>query len=172
MSVYSKVVITALSAAAVGAVVAPTLLAGSASSGARGPLRGSAAAPVRAPVSSAAFPPGLPSARPNAAPPTLTVEVAHCVRFGPVLVTPAGLTVYRQVAGGVSDPGYHPLLATSGQRLRLPILVGGRLGTVRSVHGGLQVTYDGWQLYVYSGDHVQGDTNGAGPRWRVIPLSP
>jgi hypothetical protein len=68
--------------------------------------------------------------------------------------------------------GYHPLLATSGQRLRLPILVGEGLGTVRSVHGGLQVTYDGWQLYVYSGDHVQGDTNGAGPRWRVIPLSP
>jgi Secreted repeat of unknown function len=156
MMVSSKVVLTALSAAALGAVFTTTLVTGPATGGARSPLRGPATGP--APVPPAAFAPGL------------TVEVAHCIRYGAILVTPAGMTVYRPVGGGVSDPRYHPLLATSHQPLRLPIFVGGRLNTVPGRDGGRQVTYDGRPLYVYSGDHEQGDTNGAGPAWKVIPL--
>ena len=147
----SKVVITALSAAVLGAIFTTTLMTGPATSGARAPLRGPATGP--APV-----------------PPNPTLEVAHSIRYGAILVTPAGMTVYRPVGSDVGDPRYHPLLAASHQPLRLPIFVGGRLSTVPGPHGGRQVTYDSWPLYVYAGDHAQGDTNGATGGWQVIPL--
>jgi predicted lipoprotein with Yx(FWY)xxD motif len=107
---------------------------------------------------------------PPPSPPALTVEVATSPAFGPVLVDPSGMTLYRQV--GKSDCTgscqYRPLLTHSGQPLQLPPLVHGRLGTTTLANGSLQVTFDGWPLYRYAGDHATGDTNGVAAQWQVI----
>ena len=36
--------------------------------------------------------------------------------------------------------------------------------------GSQQLTFDGSPLYLFSGDHVQGDTNGVALHWRVIEV--
>ena len=127
---------------------------------------------VPSPVPSITVPAGVPTQVPaNATPPSLTVEVATIGQYGPILVSPAGLSLYRPAGGCACDPGYRPLLAVPGQPLHLPVLLPGRLGTVTRPDGSSQVTFDGWPLYVFSGDHVQGNTNGAGLHWRVIPAS-
>jgi hypothetical protein len=152
--------------AAAGAIVAAVLLPGSAQGGA--PLQPLAHTPT--PVPSITLPSGVPTTvPPTATPPPLTLEVATSGRYGPILVTLAGLTVYRPI-GNVThhQVGFSPVLVVKGAQLRLPILVTGKLGTVPLSGGQLQLTFNGAPLYSYSGDHVQGDTNGVGPHWRVI----
>jgi predicted lipoprotein with Yx(FWY)xxD motif len=160
---------------AVAVLAAGTIIAtGFAPTAARGapgaPARMSGSAP--GPVPSIAVPAGVPTQVPaNATPAALTVEVATSWQYGPILVTPAGLSLYRPAGGCACDPGYRPLLAAPGQPLRLPVLLPGRLGTVTRPDGSSQVTFDGWPLYVFSGDHALDDTTGVGVDWRVIPAS-
>jgi len=159
----------AITAAAAGALIAATVLPGSANSG----LNTTASKTVPSPVPSVTVPAGVPTdVPPNATPPTLTLEVATSGRYGPILVTPSGITVYRPDGGCACDKGYSPLLATSGEQLRLPVLVSGKIGTVTRSDGSHQITYNGDPLYTYSGDHIQGDTTGAAAHWRVIAVNP
>jgi hypothetical protein len=159
----SKVAAAALAAAAAaGTIVALTVLPGSAQTGAPNGT-------VPSPVPSVTAPSGIPTTvPPDATPPPLTLEMATSNRYGTILVTPAGQTVYRPLGGGAGDPGYSPLLVVPGQPLRLPVQVPGQLGTVTAPGGGQQLTFDGSPLYLFSGDHVQGDTNGVALHWRVI----
>jgi predicted lipoprotein with Yx(FWY)xxD motif len=160
-----------ITAAVAAAIIATALLPGAARGGAQSAsgMHGT----VPSPVPSTTVPAGVPTnVPPNATPPALTLEVATSGRYGPVLVTPAGITVYRPVGGCACDPGYHALLAPSGQALRLPVLVSGRIGVVTRSNGSHQVTFDGSSLYAFSGDHIQGDTNGTGLHWRVIRVNP
>jgi predicted lipoprotein with Yx(FWY)xxD motif len=158
-------------AAAAGTIIVTALLPGAARGGAQSAsgMHGT----VPSPVPSTTVPAGVPTnVPPNATPPALTLEVATSGRYGPVLVTPGGITVYRPADGCACDPGYHPVLAPSGKGLRLPVLVHGQIGTVTRSDGSLQVTFNGSPLYTFSGDHIQGDTNGTGPHWRVIRGNP
>jgi predicted lipoprotein with Yx(FWY)xxD motif len=104
---------------------------------------------------------------------TLTVEVATSGTFGPVLVDANGMTLYRDTAvasGTVTAHAYRPLTPRPG--LRQPPLLPGHLGTVTRPDGTTQVTYNGWPLYQYTGDHAPGDTNGTGGSWQLIKATP
>jgi hypothetical protein len=154
--------------AVAGAIIVAALVPGAARGAAGVPAQ--AAGTVPTPIPAIAVPAGVPTNVPaNAAPPELTLEVGTTGRYGPILVTPAGLSVYRAAGGCACDPGYQPLLAAPGQSLRLPVLLPGSIAAATRPDGTRQVTFDGWPLYVFSGDHVQGDTNGTAVHWRVIP---
>jgi predicted lipoprotein with Yx(FWY)xxD motif len=127
---------------------------------------------VGAPASSAgAVSPGRAPTAPAAtpAPPLPTIEVLTSNNYSEVLTTPAGMTLYRQIAScSACAARYQPLLIASGQPLHMPPLLPGQLGTVRLPDGSLQLTYDGVRLYTYSGDHSPGDTNGVSLAWNVV----
>lgn len=130
--------------------------------------------PARPPGLSPSSPPALILPAPGTGP--LTVEVATSATFGPVLTDNTGMTLYRDTAEGGGSIAClasctrtrRPLLARAGQQLRLPPLLHGQLSTLTRPDGGIQITYDGWPLYGYTGDHAQGDTNGTGGDWQVI----
>ena len=162
--------VLAVAVMAAGTIIAAVFVPGVARGVAGAPAQ--TAGTVPSPVPSIAVPAGVPTDVPaNAAPPALTVEVATSGRDGPILVTPTGLSLYRPAGGCACDPGYQPLLAAPGQPLRLPVLLPGHLGTVTRPDGTQQVTFNSWPLYVFSGDHVRGDTNGVALHWRVIPTN-
>lgn len=130
-----------------------------------------AAISVGAPASSAGAV-GQPQAPAPAATPTApvpTVEVLTSNNYSEVLTNSAGMTLYRQIAAcSTCAAQYHPLLVASGQRLNMPPLLPGQLGTVRLPDGSLQLTYNGVRLFTYSGDHFPGDTNGVSLSWNVV----
>lgn len=159
----------AVVAAAAGVIVTVAVVPGAALPGS--PVQATRHTPT--PVPSVTVPTGVPTnVPPTAQPPALTLEVVTNGRYGPILATPAGITVYRSIGNVTSQQGFNPLLAVPGQQLRLPILVSGRLGTFTLPDGKQQITFNGARLYLYSGDHSQGDTNGAGAHWRVIVTAP
>jgi len=124
--------------------------------------------PIR-PATASTLPSGVPSNVPaGSTPPSLTVEVATSPVYGVVLVTPAGMTLYRQSGTCECDGQYQPLLTQPGQPLRLPPLLHGQLGSMARPDGTLQVTFDHWALYLYTGDQVPGDANGVNLAWQVI----
>ena len=108
----------------------------------------------------------------GSAPPSLTVELATSPLYGVVLVTPAGMTLYRQIGICDCDRQYQPLLTQPGQPQHLPPLLHGQLGSVPRPDGTLQVTFDHWPLFLYTGDLAPGDANGVNLAWQVIdPVS-
>lgn len=127
-----------------------------------------------APATPSILPAGVPANVPDgSAPPKLTVMVASTPSYGEVLTSVSGQTLYRLTGGaGTADTRYLPVLVHPGEALRLPVLLPGRLGTLRRPDGTSQLTYDGWPLYLFSGDHAAGDTNGVGPLWSVIKALP
>jgi predicted lipoprotein with Yx(FWY)xxD motif len=82
------------------------------------------------------------------------------------------MTLYRQSGTCACDGHYRPLLTQPGQPRRLPPLLHGQLGSVTRPDGTLQVTFDRWPLYIYTGDLAPGDANGVNLAWQVIkPVS-
>ena len=73
-------------------------------------------------------------------------SVDDCIATWPALTVPSGTT-----------PTAGPGLA-------------GSLGTISrpDLSGTVQVTYNGLPLYVYSGDHAPGDSNGIYPDWNAV----
>jgi hypothetical protein len=67
--------------------------------------------------------------------------------------------------GTVGGTGFGQLFSTAvnGQVYGQPLVVGQSV-----IVGTTQVTYNGWPLYEYSGDHAPGDTNGTSGHWQVI----
>ena len=106
----------------------------------------------------------------------LVVEQAHNAKLGTILVTTRGLTLYRftfdranQVACTSAEACtsiWPPLILARGFTVPTGKGPAGRgltgLGTIARPGGRLQVTYRGHPLYVFSGDHRPGDTNGQG----------
>jgi predicted lipoprotein with Yx(FWY)xxD motif len=128
--------------------------------------------PIR-PTTASTLPSGVPSNVPaGSTPPPLTVEVATSPVYGVVLVTPAGMTLYRQYGTCACDGQYRPLLTQPGQPQHLPPLLHGQLGSVTRPDGTVQVTFDHWPLFLYTGDLAPGDANGVNLAWQVInPVS-
>ena len=145
------------------------------------PERPSAPAPTAAP----APPPPAPTTAvatttaTTAAPGREATVVVADSDLGPILTTGDGMTLYLFTPDAQGVPtcvddcagAWPPLLVDDAGQL-----AGGDgvdatlLGTVEHPGGGLQVTYNRWPLYGFSGDARPGDTNGQGLEgvWYVL----
>lgn len=95
------------------------------------------------------------------------VGTAEVPGVGTVLVDAQGFTLYSFTPDEAGEPtctggcaGTWPpaIVSAVPEDPGLP----GKLGTVESPSGGMQLTYDGWPLYTYSGDTAPGQANGQG----------
>jgi predicted lipoprotein with Yx(FWY)xxD motif len=102
-----------------------------------------------------------------------TVDVSESADFGSILVDGTGMSLYVFLAdtqnGGTSTCG-----DDDGCAAEWPPLVGdvapvagagvdaNLLSTITRDDGTIQVTYNGWPLYLFAGDAAPGDTNGQG----------
>jgi predicted lipoprotein with Yx(FWY)xxD motif len=112
---------------------------------------------------------------------SVAVKAVDSPKFGIVLVSSAGRTLYRYTVdskgvnrcSGVSvcskywpallvKPGVNPGAGT-GVKASL-------IGTIKAAHGMRQVTYAGFPLYTFAGDTKAGQTNGQGfdKQWYVV----
>ena len=106
-----------------------------------------------------------------------TVKAAKVAKFGMVLVSSSGKTLYRytpdkkgkSVCSG-SCAAFWPPLVTKGKPTAGAGANSGLLGTVKRANGVLQVSYAGYPLYFYAGDKKAGDVKGQGyqSRWYVV----
>jgi predicted lipoprotein with Yx(FWY)xxD motif len=143
------------------------------------PIKRAPPAPTAVPAPTRAAPAVItPTPVPTAPPPSTTtvIVVAGAGGQGSVLVAASNrMTLYMfnsDVAGsGASNCNggcattWPPLTVPPGTTPGGGPGVGGRVGTIRRSTGALQVTYNGLPLYLYSGDHAPGDTNGNYPGW-------
>ena len=102
---------------------------------------------------------------------TPLVQVATNATLGQILVNSQGMTLYTlssEAGGNIQCTGaciqaWPPLLLPAGTSA--PTAgpgVTGTLGVITRPDGGQQVTYNGFPLYMFSGDSKAGDTNGEG----------
>jgi predicted lipoprotein with Yx(FWY)xxD motif len=107
-----------------------------------------------------------------------TVNVSESTA-GSILVNSAGMSLYLFTSdtqnSGVSTcsgdclTNWPPLLTqdapTAGEGVDSAML-----GTITRDDGTIQVTYNGWPLYLYSGDTAPGDVNGqgVGDKWYLV----
>jgi predicted lipoprotein with Yx(FWY)xxD motif/murein L,D-transpeptidase YcbB/YkuD len=122
----------------------------------------------------------LPSATTAAPDPggEATVQVADS-DLGQILTSGTGITVYLFTPDAQAAPTCTGACAQSWPPLRVDDasevtggdgVDGSLLATVDHPDAGTQVTYNGWPLYVFSGDSAPGDTNGQGQGgvWYVL----
>jgi predicted lipoprotein with Yx(FWY)xxD motif len=111
-----------------------------------------------------------------------TVNTAHSGKFGTILVSSSGMTLYRftpdkknvSVCSGACSKYWPPLLIkgttkpTAGSGTTASML-----GTTKRAHAAIQVTYAGYPLYLYAGDKKPGDVSGEGFQgmWYVVNAS-
>ncbi len=114
---------------------------------------------------------------------TSTVVAQSVGSNGTLLVAgSSGMTVYsfsKDVAGAGSSActsvddciaTWPALTVPSGTAPTAGAGVTGSLGTISrpDLSGTVQVTYNGLPLYVYSGDHAPGNSNGIYPDWTAV----
>jgi len=104
---------------------------------------------------------------------TGTVSVSESADFGPILVNTEGYSLYLFMED-TQNSGTSTCTDTDGCTAEWPPLitagdpVAGEgvdetlLDTITREDGTLQVTYNGWPLYLFAGDTAPGDTNGQG----------
>ena len=102
----------------------------------------------------------------------VTVNAASVGILGTALVNAQGRTLYVLSAdqgGKVTCTGssctsvWPPLLVpTGGTAIAGSGLTASKLGTIKTPSGAMQVTYNKWPLYTYSGDSASGQSNGQG----------
>lgn len=99
------------------------------------------------------------------------VQVSETADFGQILVNGEGMSLYvfmsdTQDAGtsACSDgcAGIWPPFTVDGEPVTGEGLDASMLGTITREDGSMQVTYNGWPLYLYAGDTAPGDTTGQG----------
>jgi len=102
-----------------------------------------------------------------------TVNVSESTEFGPILVDGEGFSLYLFMAdtqdSGTSTCGDDdgcatewPPLVSQGSPVAGDGVDATLLGTITRDDGSLQVTYNGWPLYLFHEDEAPGDTNGQG----------
>lgn len=98
-----------------------------------------------------------------------TVKAANNSKFGSLLVTASGMTLYHYTAEkgrviactGACAKFWPPLLVTTKPTAGAGVSAG-KLSTVKRPDGKTQVTYAGFALYRYAADKKAGDVNGQG----------
>ena len=102
-----------------------------------------------------------------------TVNVSEAEGFGPIHVDRNGMSLYVFMAdaqdSGTSTCGDDdgcatewPPLTSDGDPVAGEGVDATLLGTITRDDGSIQVTYNGWPLYLFEGDTAAGDTNGQG----------
>lgn len=102
-----------------------------------------------------------------------TVNVSESADFGSILVDGAGMSLYVFMAdtqnSGTSTCGDDdgcatewPPLVSQGAPVAGEGVDAAMLGTITRDDGTMQVTYNGWPLYLFEEDTAPGDTNGQG----------
>jgi predicted lipoprotein with Yx(FWY)xxD motif/murein L,D-transpeptidase YcbB/YkuD len=119
-------------------------------------------------------PPGTTAAPAPGGEPTVVVSESA---LGQILTSGNGMTVYLFMPDAQGTPtctdacaeAWPPMTAEGGQVTAGDGVDSSLLGTVARPDG-TQVTYNGWPLYLFSGDSAPGDTNGQGQGgvWYVI----
>ena len=102
--------------------------------------------------------------------------------LGSVLATPSGMTLYKYA---LDSPGisrctgtcatiWPPLRVNAGKRYGLARGISGVLSTILSNKGHVQLTYDGFPLYEFSGDPSprRAYGNNLGGVWQAVVVSP
>ena len=105
-------------------------------------------------------------------PPLYEVKTGNVPGLGTVLVAGNGFTLYLFVPDrqsgvstcyGVCATAWPPLLLTgTGSPVYGPGVKPELLGSTKRTDGTLQVTYNGWPLYLWQGDSVPGQATGQG----------
>lgn len=109
-----------------------------------------------------------------------TIRTASVSSVGTVLIDAQGMTLYlntREAGGHIVCTGgcasvWPPVLASSGKAPSAGSGVTGKLGTLTRPDGSVQVTYNGWPLYRYSGDKTPGQATGQGIQGIWFAMSP
>jgi predicted lipoprotein with Yx(FWY)xxD motif len=102
-----------------------------------------------------------------------TVNVSESTEYGPVLVDGSGMALYVFMAdtqnGGSSACGDDdgcaaewPPLVSQGAPVAGDGVDASMLSTITRDDGTMQVTYNGWPLYLFEEDTAAGDMNGQG----------
>jgi predicted lipoprotein with Yx(FWY)xxD motif len=98
-----------------------------------------------------------------------TVEVSESADFGPILVDSEGMSLYvfmsdtqnSTTSACTDDCAVEwPPLTTDGDPVAGEGVDETLLGTITRDDGSVQVTYNGWPLYLFHEDMAPGDTNG------------
>jgi predicted lipoprotein with Yx(FWY)xxD motif len=108
-----------------------------------------------------------------------TVKTAHNSKFGTILVSASGMTLYRytpdkknvSVCSGACAKYWPPLLVkATAKRTVGSGATASLIGTTMRTNGATQVSYAGYPLYLYAGDKKAGDVNGQGfqAKWYVV----
>jgi predicted lipoprotein with Yx(FWY)xxD motif len=123
---------------------------------------------------------GIPAA--VAAPTTsATVKAAHDGKYGTLLVSSSGLTLYQLATEktatirctGACAKVWPPLMIGGGAKPKAgPGVAQAKLGTIRRPDGGTQVTYNGKALYRFASDTKAGAVGGQNiDGFHVVALS-
>ncbi|UNK69861.1 hypothetical protein [Microbacterium sp. H1-D42] len=98
--------------------------------------------------------------------------------LGEIVVTGDGMTAYMfdtdtqgadtSACTGACLQNWPPIIATGDTPKGDGVT--GELGTIKTADGKMQVTLNGWPLYLFAGDTKAGDTNGQGVKdvWWVV----
>jgi predicted lipoprotein with Yx(FWY)xxD motif len=110
----------------------------------------------------------------------VTVGSGSAGSVGTVLVSAQGRTLYRftpESNGSVACTGacagtWPPLTVPAGAQPQAQGSLSGKLATVQRPDGSMQVTYNGWPLYMYSGDSAAGTASGQGFGGKWFAVTP
>jgi predicted lipoprotein with Yx(FWY)xxD motif len=111
-----------------------------------------------------------------------TVKAAHSSKFGTLIVSASGMTLYHYTPDALKSikctaacaQFWPPLTVPAGTKPKAGSgLSAAKLSTVKRPDGRTQVTYAGLTLYRYSGDKHAGQVNGEGfqGKWFAVSSS-
>jgi predicted lipoprotein with Yx(FWY)xxD motif len=100
----------------------------------------------------------------------LSIEIQNSSSLGSYLTNGTGWTLYlftkdtpntgNSSCYGTCQTFWPPLYGNSSTLVLPAGLNASAFGTIKRTDGTSQITYEGWPLYYYSGDHAAGQTNG------------